>query len=326
MLGMLVIFFACHLDDPASPDSNVPTAELKGFLADGDTLLWKVDGILTYYPTMEAYSAVENIVLLDSIETYSIVLDVQDDGDLYKVNLYADINGNSMRLASLGLDNSGLVNLPFNVKNLSELNLGKGVFDINYSVEVYDKSEKSGKIDLPEFITAVLDHWGYFSLDIPTLYSTKIIDDALVTESVENPFVNQSEKLVFLQFHGNMCINCMAETKELQMLYESEEFDSEKCYIATVFSSPLTIDAFRTYIFNVLNGAAAMAGVKPTFDTYFDGIDEANDYDQDIKKYFGLIDNDVIAIYPDGSINKFTLGGDFEEWVHTTYTEFLNSK
>ncbi|PIE78734.1 MAG: hypothetical protein CSA15_06315 [Candidatus Delongbacteria bacterium] len=318
LLGVLILLASCHLDEPTKPDTKAPSGEFIGMLADGDTLIWKKGEELINYSTNSPYVNNE-IMIIDTINNYDLVFNIHDSGELFQSELFAHYNGNDFLIKEFTPAN-GLNSVKFNIADLGELSLSNGIFDIDYKLNVSDESENSVSISLPVVQTAIPTFMNYFQMGVPNLYSLKIEEDQLVKREVLNSYPNQSEKLILMQFHANMCPNCCFEEQHLQEFYSSEEFDPEKVYIGTFFSSPLGYDEFKGYIEQILKGEFLMAGVVPEFDHFFDGID--GEYSQNVKKHFGVVDNDLLAIFPNGDIEKYNSLNDFDEWISEMLTKY----
>jgi hypothetical protein len=315
LVCLLLVVVSCHLDEPTKPDTEEPFGELKGIIADEDTLVWKKGESLINYETSLPYLS-DEIIITDAVDTYHWYSNINDDVELYKAAFNAKYEDKTIVLKEFEPE-SGIAKYSMKFIDLAELSFpDSGTFDVDYKLVLSDEAENSKEYTLPKFKTGIYtelpSHMDLFQLDVPNLFRVEIEGDQLVKREVLNNFSGYEDKLIFMQFHGNMCPNCMLEGKHLQELYESPEYNPDEIYISTFFSSPIEYNTFMPYIKNFLTNG--IQGVVPHYDHYFDG--EEGSYAQEVKNYYNLTQNDVIAIFPDGDIDIFELGTDFEAWIH----------
>ncbi|MBN1968148.1 MAG: hypothetical protein JXR48_15125 [Candidatus Delongbacteria bacterium] len=332
IISAIVFLFSCGDENSVNTQNEDPTTQdtisvfyLKNLIADGDTLLCRVDSKIVDTNTLSEYNDFD-ITLLPNIEEYCFNVYSNEAIEFVQATLQVEYCDTLYTVTSV-YGSSENIQIKFNISNLDFLNLLSDIYyNLKYIISINNDENDVRTVEMPLFKTRISGILYEFEKQIPELYPAVLLEDSLYVEKVSNHFDNNAHKLNFIQFHGKNCINSMVETKELQLFFESEEFDTEKCNISTFFSSPDSLGSVSLYIFNVLNGSLIMAGVKPTFDTYFDGIDEVNNYSQEVKKYFNIIENDVIAIFPNGEIRTFPLGEDFSEWIKSQYYEFIGNK
>lgn len=296
-----IVFTSCHTETPTAVDLQPPKTEMLMVYNDSDTLFNAAD------TSMHATNF--------TTENYKIKVHFTDNDKVYQIKLMAkDVVSNKLyQIAQINYPLNNIIDFIISYRDFPAVQDSlKQTFELY--AKVIDESELMGtspeklKFKIPKETPLEAFHRKFGLLT--EVDSLKTVD-----------FSQKVGKVAFIQFLGWACISCFDEAVDLNNFYNSNEFDSTKCYIATIGSSPMA-DMDITYI---RQKKMEVLGHQPKVQDFF--LDNINGVSQPLDTFFDNLvgidnSNAVYAVLPSGVILQYTYNYVFSEWVTFVYNKY----
>ncbi len=301
--ALLIYLTGCHTDTPTDFDQTAPSVKLTTVTTGEDTLY--------NYKNEEGFT--DFSLTLSNSQSYKFSFMVEDAGEMHSLKLEcaSELEPSKIYTVKKTKNVSDITDFEVTGADFPILIEEGAVQKLYISATGFDTYENSGSSNKFGFGILKFHPLEKFDQDLGSF--TEIDGDKVVN------FKELSDKLVFIQLYGYMCLSCKEEAEFFNSLYNGDNFNKEKC----------AIELFGVSYNGHLDSAYVKDAIKDNLDLKFDCF-----FDEDlrvahwIQDYLGLssIGNDVFAVTPNGTVLKFEHDISFEEWVNDLYNQYCGEK